>query len=268
MREKIFGGIRKKRGLRWIVGMILFFCICGICVDSFVWKPRRTLSNRGQDFYRNAAPEEMRRLSHDAIRFSLPHHDAFLNLIHYGDEESVPLLISTLRWAPDDPWVCTWDHCFEALKSITNSDPGDTFDAWKRWYAKNGSKRRTEWISQGFTEKGCKVDAIGSRDMVLSLFAYLGRSEWEHRVNGTAEHRNARRLIDSYRRSDVVAACDTVIATGTPAEKLGMAWYFSETNAAENDCIIYGNVFIDPSNMAQSIARCGERSVLYTVQYE
>jgi hypothetical protein len=84
---------------------------------------------------RAASPAEFRAAAHDTLRFYCPYpHDAFLVLIEYGDNTSVPVLIRSLRWKPDTPpygvMDCTKAHCLEALRKLTGQDRGKNYDDW------------------------------------------------------------------------------------------------------------------------------------------
>jgi hypothetical protein len=65
------------------------------------------------------------------------HHDVFLTLKHIGTPESIPYLISALRWY-DDTWVCTKRHCLDALKKITGHDAGESYAEWHDWWSEQG----------------------------------------------------------------------------------------------------------------------------------
>ncbi len=67
------------------------------------------------------------------------HHDAFLIATEIGTQETVPYLISALRWqghhGPDnDVMVCTKSHCLEALRKLTKHDVGLNHSDWAKWY--------------------------------------------------------------------------------------------------------------------------------------
>jgi outer membrane protein assembly factor BamB len=228
--KNLFARIRWKLLLRIFGGVLLVFVILWIAAYFLLWVPVRALNDR--NVIKNASPEKMRDLSHRAIRFSQPHHDAFIYLSDYGDETSVPLLISCLRWMPRDRGFreCTWDHCLGALVSITNCNPGETYDDWARWYTHNRGKARTDWIAQGFSNKGLAVDSHGSPEMAGFLLAHLGQSEWEKWRVGSCEQRNAKTLLDHYDQNVVRDVIHDVISSGSVAAKRGVAWYYHKND--------------------------------------
>jgi hypothetical protein len=85
---------------------------------------------------------EQRREAHADIKKNPDAHDAFINLTCCGNKSSVPILIDALDWAvkqwgsfnEDEPTICTWGHCKDALKSLTGEDFGFDNVAWRNWW--------------------------------------------------------------------------------------------------------------------------------------
>lgn len=84
------------------------------------------------------------------------YHDACLELTFIGDESSVPFLVNNLKYHPrSEDWrPCSTTLCLNALKSITNNDPGMEYKHWKAWWKKNKDKSRRQWVLLGFEEMG------------------------------------------------------------------------------------------------------------------
>jgi hypothetical protein len=94
----------------------------------------------------NAASNgELKEVAHKVLTCPVGgHHDAFLHLSRVGDAESIPYLLTGLRWQPytgkGDVMVCTKSHCLEALRKITGHDAGRNYSDWAEWWASTGSK--------------------------------------------------------------------------------------------------------------------------------
>jgi len=67
-------------------------------------------------------------------------HLAFGELGVYGDESSIPHLISALRLFPDRElsgnvgMICTQAHCVHDLEQLTGVKVGVSFSSWKAWW--------------------------------------------------------------------------------------------------------------------------------------
>lgn len=69
-------------------------------------------------------------------------HDACGELLHVGDESSVPHLIRALRFFGDGELplppgvglVCTQSHCVDALEHITGAKVGISYSSWRAWW--------------------------------------------------------------------------------------------------------------------------------------
>jgi len=67
-------------------------------------------------------------------------HLAFGELGTYGDESSIPHLISALRLFPDEElsgnigMICTHAHCVQDLEQLTGVKVGVSFSSWKAWW--------------------------------------------------------------------------------------------------------------------------------------
>lgn len=72
------------------------------------------------------------------------HHDAFGGLGEVGNTESIPYLISALKWQPppdkEGLMDCTTGHCLYALRRLSGHNAGSKYEDWKRWWDETGSK--------------------------------------------------------------------------------------------------------------------------------
>ena len=71
-------------------------------------------------------------------------------------------------------------HSATAMQFITNQNVGEDADPWLVWWEKNKSKCQTEWISDGFAQRGIKADVPPTADQIPALLMLLGSSESEH----------------------------------------------------------------------------------------
>jgi hypothetical protein len=65
-------------------------------------------------------------------------HDWPSELAETGDVSCVPALITVLKRNPieeDGSWICTRDHCLQALRKLTGANLGDTDEVWINWWA-------------------------------------------------------------------------------------------------------------------------------------
>jgi hypothetical protein len=96
---------------------------------------RNTLQDH--EWWEKSSSSEKRKLAQRALKYPLGfHHDACIILIDHGNEESVPYLLTYLKWydyfnKDDDFIVCTKSHCLEALQKITGESLGDHYSDWK-----------------------------------------------------------------------------------------------------------------------------------------
>jgi len=129
------------------VKILLLLTILGLLVLAVwecasVWWANRTLHSTA--WYESANPEEKLRVAHRVISFPIGnHHDAFLLIKEHGDWESVPRLISALKWQQKDPATmpCTTSHCLEALEKLTGASPGPNCEDWVRWWKTEGKQQ-------------------------------------------------------------------------------------------------------------------------------
>ena len=109
------------------------------------WIPNRKLAD--VRWFASAPNAEIKRVAHQVLRVPFGnHHDAFLTLESVGDQTSVPLLISALRWeehtkSPSDGMICTKAHCLHALRRLTGQDAGVNYGDWKRWWSKQKDRQ-------------------------------------------------------------------------------------------------------------------------------
>jgi hypothetical protein len=86
------------------------------------------------DWLATASSEEQREVAHKILSYPFGnHHDAYLILVTYGNEESIPYLVNRLKQFKDNDFIeCSHDHCVEALKKITGKDLGHNYEDWKK----------------------------------------------------------------------------------------------------------------------------------------
>jgi len=149
IKTQISGRMTKEKERRlWMgLGIIVLFGV-SLATGTYIYFHTRIPIERMMDesWWENASQDEIRKLSHRALRTRLDsnHHDAFLALADIGNAKSVPLLIRALKWQdpPDEEgsMVCTTAHCVSALKSLTGHDVAYTFQEWNKWWKETGSK--------------------------------------------------------------------------------------------------------------------------------
>ncbi len=108
-------------------------------------------------------------------------HDRFVSLIENGTASNVPELIRGLQrqgdTKPDGAMVCTKSHCLEALRFITNQNPGVNYADWQAWWDANGKKPRAEWIRDGFRAAGLPVVEPPDEAYARALIHALGNGD-------------------------------------------------------------------------------------------
>lgn len=144
-----------------------------------IYWPNRELRNT-ETLEKN--PERARNICHRVLSHRIGNsHDAFLVLIHVGNEESVPYLISALRWKPKvkngDLVECTWGHCVQALWTVTNQMPGTNYADWAKWWEANKTKSRRQWILDGFKINHLPVSDPPDDAFIDSLVSFVGTRE-------------------------------------------------------------------------------------------
>ncbi len=134
----------KKRTLFISFGsLILLIGLASIFFYIEIWIPAGYL--RDVSWLNNTPAQEKIKIAHKVLRYPIGnHHDAFIILVHHGNEDSIPYLINALKWyerfnkEEDDFIACTKTHCLEALRKITGKDMGNNTIAWKNWYNGRG----------------------------------------------------------------------------------------------------------------------------------
>jgi hypothetical protein len=118
------------------VALTLVAALVGSGFYIFVIKPIKTFRELNED--QNSTEAELREAAHNALRWTT-NHDALINLMDCGDQSSIPVLIRSMRRIPahqveSGMIECTWDHCRDALKTITGEDFAYDADRWQAWY--------------------------------------------------------------------------------------------------------------------------------------
>ena len=130
---------KKSRNLvYWLKRLLLVAVVSLPMFLYFVFLPLWRIHN--PNWLHKAHPKEKLATLHRVLSIPLGpgHHDAFLLANDIGTKETIPYLISALRWqadnGPDDDIiVCTKIHCLDALKKLTNHDAGLNFSDWRKW---------------------------------------------------------------------------------------------------------------------------------------
>ena len=108
-------------------------------------------------------------------------HDTYLYLGGFGNEETAALLIKRLHPMPPgakNPYfggfICTYWHMLDALKEITNTDQGNYYEGWARWWQANQGLSQRQWILNGFAAQGLRVSDPVDETFGLQLLNVLG----------------------------------------------------------------------------------------------
>ena len=140
IRKSIVGISRRNKFL--LAGLIL--------VSAWIFWDINQVNKAFKDIYKDdnflkMTPDQHRELAHRVLRYPVGnHHDAFLELEMFGNRDSVPKLISALKWhdplSSSNIMVCTKIHCLEALREITGENNGTSYFKWRSWWRSTGSK--------------------------------------------------------------------------------------------------------------------------------
>jgi hypothetical protein len=124
-----------------VAALALALAATGIFLYVAWWRPNAHL--RDVEWMEHAGRTRLLAESRKVLRLPMGmHHDACLFLRDWGGEESVPDLITALRWLPDTAapgefMSCEKVHCLDALQRITGADPGDNHRDWQAWWRAN-----------------------------------------------------------------------------------------------------------------------------------
>lgn len=121
--------------------------LMGFLVVMFVfqlWLPNKKINDL--EWREKASIEEIRELSHKILSFPVGnHHDAFILLLGVGNKDSIPYLISALKWQEDTEkeglMSCTKSCCLEALKKLSDHNAGINYSDWQKWWDSQGNKK-------------------------------------------------------------------------------------------------------------------------------
>lgn len=131
---------------RFLGVLAVICCICvaaGIALYHQWWVPNQRLKDL--QWMNTASKDDLKEVAQRVLTCPVGgHHDAFLVLFRVGDAESIPYLLTGLRWQPytgkGGGMPCTKAHCLEALRRITGHDAGRNYNDWAEWWASTGSK--------------------------------------------------------------------------------------------------------------------------------
>lgn len=78
------------------------------------------------------------------VRLYGPRHDDFVMLQKYGSTGDIPSLLYGLGLQTDRE-VCTYQHCIDALRTLSGAYPGDTYEAWTNWWVTEKKEAALDW---------------------------------------------------------------------------------------------------------------------------
>jgi hypothetical protein len=147
----------------------------------------------------NPAADRALRGLHEALRqppglSDAARHDAYLSLIGFGNEQTVPLLLERLRidYGATEPvpppgkqlgFICTQGHLVDALRSITNTDQGMFYPRWKAWWDTHRNLSMLQWILEGFREGGLHVIDPPDEQFAFELIQELTDERLYYSIN-------------------------------------------------------------------------------------
>ena len=139
---------------------------------SYKQLPARRI--RSAQWVRNASMEAFTAQVMMSIRRGVWPHDAY-SIFSYGDEDTVAFILEHL---PPDVQIddCDYGHIQDALRTITNQDPGRYGRDWLAWWKTNEHKAVTEWVRDGFAVRGIGVTTSGAPVEVATLLSILGQN--------------------------------------------------------------------------------------------
>ena len=158
---------------RWLAGLALTaVSISGLYFISYQYRPCRHLNSRR--WRENASFAAMESEVKRSIRRGVWPHDTFA-VLSYGNAGTVRFIVDHLQ--PDEQIDdCFKGHAADALRAITNQDPGTGGRAWLEWWRTNQTKTEVEWVRDGFAHHGIAVSTNGTPAQVVELLALLGKS--------------------------------------------------------------------------------------------
>jgi hypothetical protein len=118
--------------------IILILAIISVPYYLYEYATYKYACHRIEDvaWWNAAAPDERRCVCHIILQYSQAgHHDAYVALIQYGNNDSIPILIHALKCEGDtkkgELMDCQKGHCLEALVKITGKDLGVNYSDWE-----------------------------------------------------------------------------------------------------------------------------------------
>jgi hypothetical protein len=124
--------MKKKFKIAALIILLITIVFSGVFYFYF-WLPHQKMIDI--NWLNSASPKEQRDVAHQVLK--LPYgnyHDAYLILIHDGNNESIPILLNRLKHFKKDKnfRVCTETHCLKALQKITGKKIGYDYEKWKK----------------------------------------------------------------------------------------------------------------------------------------
>lgn len=194
---------------------------------------------RSEDFRKTSSEKRIRAMCHRVLIWG-KNHDASVMLAGVGDRSSVPFLIWAMpKDALKDGLIhCSDGHCYEALREITNQDPGSGMKLdWFNWYMRNMHKTTMEWWVDGFNAAGYKVSAKGGEHSIHTLLRLVGKKPEREDYMGA----NALQMLTLFEREEVNGVIKGVVHSDSELEKKGADEYwkyrvfrFLQSNRHEN----------------------------------
>lgn len=103
-------------------------------------------------------------------------HDDFGWVGSWGGKEWVEWITNHIK-PGEKIFDCQHGHMDNALRMMTNQDPGFRAEDWLAWWQENQHKTQVEWIREGFQQAGITLHSPLSSEDVRALLALIGKRE-------------------------------------------------------------------------------------------
>ncbi|MEK7484384.1 MAG: hypothetical protein AABZ60_08645 [Planctomycetota bacterium] len=134
----------KQNRVKQFVPSLLLIGFTALMFVFQIYLPNRKIND--VTWQEKATVEELRELSHKVLSFPIGnHHDAFMILERVGNKDSIPYLISGLKWQNETNEgiiTCEKSCCLKALKKLTGEDVGLSYENWKKWWDSQRNRKK------------------------------------------------------------------------------------------------------------------------------